>query len=83
MAKLRLATINAVVAVLLCAISSLARGPPPDLDAYVARVLREFNVPGLSVAIVKDGKVVVTKGYGVRKLNEPAMVDERTSGLAF
>src|SRR5207247_11374811 len=48
------------------------------LDAYVARVLKTFEVPGLSVAIVKDGKVVMAKGYGVRKLREPALVDENT-----
>jgi CubicO group peptidase (beta-lactamase class C family) len=52
--------------------------PPPDLDAYVARALKEFEVPGLAVAIVKDGYVVLTKGYGVRKLGEPAPVDEQT-----
>jgi len=42
-------------------------GPPPDLDAWVARSMKEFGVPGLSVGIVKDGKVVVSKGYGVRE----------------
>jgi CubicO group peptidase (beta-lactamase class C family) len=52
--------------------------PPTDLDAYVARVLKTFEVPGLSVAIVKDGKVVLAKGYGVRKLGEPTPVDENT-----
>ena len=51
---------------------------PPDLDAYVARVLKEFEVPGLAIAIVKDGKVVLNKGYGVRRLGEPALVDEQT-----
>ncbi|HYV03645.1 MAG TPA: serine hydrolase [Blastocatellia bacterium] len=51
---------------------------PPDLDAFAARVLKEFDVPGLGVAIVKDGKVVVAKGYGVRKLGDPAPVDENT-----
>jgi CubicO group peptidase (beta-lactamase class C family) len=51
---------------------------PPDLDAYVARVLKEFEVPGLAVAIIKDGKVVVAKGYGVRRLGESAPVDEQT-----
>src|SRR5947209_13449481 len=40
--------------------------------------MKTFDVPGLSVAIVKDGKVVLTKGYGVRKLGEPSSVDERT-----
>ena len=52
--------------------------PPADLDAWVARSMKTFDVPGLSLAIVKDGKVIVAKGYGVRKLGEPATVDENT-----
>jgi CubicO group peptidase (beta-lactamase class C family) len=51
---------------------------PPDLDAYVGRVMQTFKVPGVSLAIVKDGNVVVAKGYGVRKLGEPAPVDAKT-----
>src|SRR6266542_822040 len=51
---------------------------PADLDAYVTRAMSAFEVPGVSLAIVKDGKVVVAKGYGVRKLGEPAPVDART-----
>ena len=50
----------------------------PEIDGYVARVLQEFEVPGLSLAIVKDGQVVVAKGYGVRKLGESTAVDART-----
>ncbi len=53
-------------------------GPPTDLDAYVARDMKAFDVPGIAVAIVKDGKVVMAKGYGVRKLGEAAPVDENT-----
>jgi CubicO group peptidase (beta-lactamase class C family) len=52
--------------------------PPSDLDAYVARALKTFSVPGISVGIVKDGKVVLVKGFGVRKLGEAAPVDENT-----
>src|SRR3974390_2068130 len=51
---------------------------PPDPGAYSPRSMKTFEVPGLSVAIVKDGKVVLTKGYGVRKLGEPAPVDADT-----
>jgi len=49
-----------------------------DLDAYINKGLKDWNLPGLAIAIVKDGKVVVMKGYGVRnvKTNEP--VDENT-----
>jgi CubicO group peptidase (beta-lactamase class C family) len=49
-----------------------------DLDSYIAGVLRTFDVPGVSVAIVKDGKVVLAKGYGVRKLGDATAVDDRT-----
>jgi len=52
--------------------------PPADLDAYVAAAMQTFNVPGLAVAIVKDGKIVLTKGYGVRKLGDSTPVDEFT-----
>jgi CubicO group peptidase (beta-lactamase class C family) len=53
-------------------------GPPTDLDSYVARDMKTFDVPGIAIAIVKDGKVVLAKGYGVRKLGEAAAVDENT-----
>jgi CubicO group peptidase (beta-lactamase class C family) len=51
---------------------------PPDLDAYVARVMKTFEVPGIGLAIVKNGTAVVARGYGVRKLGDPAPVDART-----
>jgi CubicO group peptidase (beta-lactamase class C family) len=52
--------------------------PPADLDAYVASSMKTFDVPGMAVAIVKDGKIVVAKGYGIRKLGDPTPVDEFT-----
>jgi len=58
--------------------SAAQAGPPADLDAFVARSMKTFGVPGLAIAIVKDGKVVMSKGYGVRKMGESAPVDENT-----
>lgn len=56
---------------------------PPHFDAYVDSVLREFKVPGASIAIVKDGKVLLARGYGLRTLGQPARVDSRTNfGIA-
>lgn len=55
-----------------------AQSVPADLDAYVARAMKTFEVPGMAVAIVKDGKVVVAKGYGVRRLGEAAAIDADT-----
>lgn len=51
---------------------------PPGLDAYIEKVLEAFHVPGLSIAVVKDGRVVLTKGYGVRKTGSGLPVDAHT-----
>ena len=40
--------------------------------------MKTFEVPGMAVAIVKDGKILVAKGYGVRKQGDPTPVDEFT-----
>lgn len=57
--------------------------PLAELDSHVARVMREFDVPGVAVAVVKDGRVVLAKGYGVRRAGESAVVDADTQfGIA-
>jgi CubicO group peptidase (beta-lactamase class C family) len=64
--------------VLVLAAPVWAQSFPPDLDSYVASSMKTFEVPGMAVAIVKDGKILVAKGYGVRKLGDPTRVDEFT-----
>lgn len=51
---------------------------PPDLDALVAEVMDSFKVPGLALAIVHDGRVVTSRGYGVRHIDRPDPVDDHT-----
>ena len=41
-----------------------------QFDALVAAVQQEFQVPGVAVAIVKDGKVVLERGYGLREIGK-------------
>lgn len=43
-------------------------GPLQGLDAYVAGAMRAWETPGLAIAVVKDGKPFLVKGYGVRRL---------------
>ncbi len=45
-----------------------AQAPLSGFDAYVARSVKDWNVPGLAIAVVKDDSTVFAKGYGVRKL---------------
>jgi CubicO group peptidase (beta-lactamase class C family) len=68
----------ALVLLVIAAPLFAQQGPPTDLDEYVARSIKTFEVPGMAVAIVKDGKVVLLKGYGVRKLGESTPVDENS-----
>jgi len=49
-----------------------------EIDSLVERTLRTFDVPGIAVAIVKDDKVIHSKGYGVRSLNTKQKVDSNT-----
>jgi CubicO group peptidase (beta-lactamase class C family) len=64
---------------LVSAIHTVAQNAlPADVDDYAARILKEFEVPGMAVAVVKDGRVVMARGYGVRKLGEATPVDENT-----
>ena len=52
--------------------------PAFDLGTDVAGVLKAFDVPGIAIAIVKDGKVLVAQGFGLRRLGRPEPVDART-----
>ena len=67
-----------LLALIFCLPAAPAQSAPADLDAWVARSMKEFEVPGMAVAILKDGKLVLAKGYGVRKLGDPTPVDEHT-----
>lgn len=49
-----------------------------SLDIYVNRALTDWQIPGVSVCIVKNGKVVVMKGYGVKEMGTNDKVDENT-----
>ncbi|MBA4276639.1 serine hydrolase [Flavobacterium sp.] len=50
----------------------------PQLDQLVERTLKSFDVPGISVAIVKDGKIIHAKGYGVKSILTNEKVDANT-----
>ncbi len=70
--------VTLLLAVLLVSIPAWAQTAPADLDAYVLRAMQTFDVPGVAVAIVKDGRVALAKGYGVRKIGAPGAVDSHT-----
>ena len=49
-----------------------------SLDNYVEKGLKDWNLPGLSIVVVKDGKIALMKGYGVRDIETKEKVDANT-----
>ncbi|HEU5219081.1 MAG TPA: serine hydrolase domain-containing protein, partial [Gemmatimonadales bacterium] len=48
------------------------------LDQYIAKAARDWHVPALAVAVVKDDSVVLARGYGVLEIGKPVRADEHT-----
>lgn len=53
--------------------------PSKEIDALIANAMEKFNVAGVAVAIVKDGKIVHKKGYGVKSIDTKLLIDEHTN----
>lgn len=49
-----------------------------QIDTLVERSMKTFDVPGIAVAIVKDGKIILEKGYGVTSLNTMQKMNAHT-----
>jgi len=50
----------------------------PNIDDLMLRLMSRDNVPGAAVALVKDGSIVLEKGYGFRDLEGHAPVTTAT-----
>jgi len=48
------------------------------LDAFIEQVMADWKVPGLGLAVVRDGKVLVSKGYGLRDVENKLPVTPHT-----
>lgn len=49
-----------------------------QIDSITEKAMKTFDVPGIAVAVVKDGKVIHSKGYGVTSVNTKEKVNEHT-----
>jgi CubicO group peptidase (beta-lactamase class C family) len=70
-----------LIAVLTVSALQVARAQQtlgPEFETYVNSAIKEWQVPGVAIAVIKDDKVVFAKGFGVRDINQNTPVDERT-----
>lgn len=50
----------------------------PKFETLIHKTMQEKKLPGLAVAIVRDGKIIFMKGFGVREVGRPEPVDTHT-----
>lgn len=74
----RTTALLAVVLLLVVTVQAQPSFVKDSLDNYVSTALKEWQIPGVSVCVVKDGKVVLMKGYGVKETGTADKVDEHT-----
>ncbi len=70
-----------IASLVLFVLSGTAQTPSfiqRHLDDYIRQGMSDWKIPGLAIAIVKDGKVVYMKGFGVKDLETKEPVDENT-----
>jgi len=67
-----------ITLLILLSFNANAQISEKQVDELVENTLKNFNVPGIAVAIVKDGKVVLAKGYGVKSILTKEKVDSNT-----
>jgi len=76
--------ITLLLGLVLWANLCVAQSPEPtpkslaDFDAIVTKAMADSKIPGLSVAIVRDGKVIYAKGYGYRDVEKKLPVTTDT-----
>jgi len=67
-----------VIVTLACSVLWSQPLATKDIDRVVETTMQEFNVPGIAVAVVKDGEVIHMKGYGVSSIATGRRTDENT-----
>ena len=65
--------------ILLLSTTAFAQLSSKQVDSVMQSAMGKFNVAGVAVAIVKDGKIFYEKGYGVRSITTKLPVDEHTN----
>lgn len=62
----------------LASLSASAQVEEKKLDELIQNTLKTFDVPGMSVGVLKDGKLIYAKGFGVASLTTKKPMDENT-----
>ena len=72
--------LQTIFAILICfGASAFGQNQIAGVDAFVREKMAANHIPGLSLAVVRDGKIVLAKGYGTANLELSAPASEKTA----
>ncbi len=78
-------TLNLLFTIAVLAAPSLTAQQPASpqtlrdsLDALIQRGVKDWDIPGMSVAVVRNDSILMLEGYGVRQLGQSGRIDEHT-----
>ncbi len=77
MNKLKLRILSTFLSLIISS-TSFGQLTNKEIDKLVNDTMDKFEVAGVAVGIVKDGKIIYTKGYGVKSIETKKKVDEHT-----
>jgi CubicO group peptidase (beta-lactamase class C family) len=66
------------MSILMPVIAQAQQAPLQGLDSYIDKAIKDWEVPGLAIAIVHNDGVVYSKGFGVKELGKSGAVTDRT-----
>jgi CubicO group peptidase (beta-lactamase class C family) len=73
-----------IIFILFCSLSVFSKTPEdilkftPELEEYISETLKEWVAPGCAIAIIKDGKIIYAKGFGLREFDAEEKIDAHT-----
>jgi len=73
-----IATVLLIAFVLSVPCTAQSDQPTPAVDAFVAAEMQKQKIPGVSIAVVRDGTVVLAKGYGLANVEHQVPVKPET-----
>ncbi|WP_106915311.1 serine hydrolase [Chryseobacterium aurantiacum] len=79
MTKIQLSLLIITITTLFASNNLSGQLTSKEVDALVNNAIEKFHVAGAAVAIVKDGKVIHKKGYGVKSIDTKSLIDEHTN----
>lgn len=69
---------SALLFIFLAYFSGFAQLSPTQIDSLVEKTMKTFNVPGMAVAVLKDGEIYMQNTYGIQSIQTKKPVDKQT-----